>query len=385
MDQLDEKLLISTHFGEEPYSYFNSVVPPIFMNSLHVYNSVDEYNAAHYYYGRYNNPTVELIEKKICALENGKRALMFASGMAASSSAVTHACRAGSHIICQKTSYNPVKKLIDKVLIEKFNFEVTYVLGTDLNEIKQSVKDNTHLIMIESPGTFTMDIVDIEGVVAIAKQCGAKVYIDNTYCTPIFQNPLDMGVDYVMHTLSKYLGGHSDLIGGVLIVNDEEVGLDILENVRALYGGIIGPMEAWMVLRGLRTLGARMHAHQETALEVAQYLENHPKVKTVYYPGLPSHPRYELGKKQMRGYNGLLSLELNGTLEQSKTFCDTLKLFGKGCSWGGFESLAIMPLMNSSDSEVAFFNCSRNLIRLHCGLEGAKNLISDLENAFASI
>lgn len=379
----DAQLFCVTHLGENPADYLNAVVPPIFSNSLHVYDSVEGYENGGYIYGRHSNPLVEIVEAKLAALEGGEKALLFGSGMAAAATAIMHAAAAGDHIICQETCYNPIKNFFDRICVPKLKMEITYMSCLDLDEIEGAVKPNTKLILIESPSTFVFDIADIGGVVKIARKHGIRTYIDNTYCTPLFQNPLALGVDYVMHTASKYLGGHSDLIAGALIVKDW--GKTLQEDYRELFGGILGPFEAWLMLRGMRTLHARLIQHQQTALEAARYLQSHPKVKTVYHPGLPEHPGYALGKKQMSGYTGLFSIELDATEEQSVKFCDALKLFSKGCSWGGFESLAIMPLRLADDALIRKFHASRKLIRLHCGLEGAQNLLADLEQALNKI
>ena len=372
-------LITLTHFGENPAEYLNAVVPPIYSNSLHIYETLEGLSNAQYTYGRSANPLVEIVESKIAELEHGERALLFGAGMAAATTAITHACSAGGHVICQSASYNPIKTFFERVCIPKHNMEISFVSCRDLDELESAIKPNTQLIIFESPSTAVFDIVDIWGVAKIAKKHGVKSYIDNTYCTPLFQKPLDFGVDYSMHTLSKYLGGHSDLIGGVLIVpeNGEEIRRDFREN----YGGIIGPFEAWLVLRGMRTLPARLAQHQETALDAATFLYAHPKVRKVYHPGLPSHPGYELGKKQMSGYTGLFSFELDADMERTVKFCDALRLFGKGVSWGGFESLVTMPMRRASDVIFGQFDCGRNLTRLHCGLEGKENLLEDLAQA----
>ncbi|RDY31373.1 trans-sulfuration enzyme family protein, partial [Lachnotalea glycerini] len=196
--------------------------------------------------------------------------------------------------------------------------------------------------------------------------------------------PLDMGIDIVMHTMTKYIGGHSDLIGGVLISKDEEFMRKIMVQ-RDWFGGVIGPMEAWLAIRGLRTLDVRMQRHYETTMEIAKFLENHPKIKRVFYTGLPSHPQYELARKQQSGECGLLSVEVEGDVQDVETFVDSLKLFSKGCSWGGFESLAIAYTYNWSEKELEFHHLSKNIVRLHCGLEGSENLLQDLKQALNKI
>lgn len=390
---MNEELLALTHLGDDYDKYLNAVVPPIFLNSLHVYKTYEEYASVdvsregEYVYGRSSNPTAHIAERKIAALEHGERALVFSSGMAAATSAIMATCKAGSHIICLRDVYQPVKRFLNGVCIPTLNMTVTYLTGLDLNELENAIRPETSLIILESPATFVFTVIDLKAVATIAKKHGVKTYIDNTYCTPLFQKPLDMGIDIVMHTLSKYLGGHSDIIGGVLVSKDAALMEKILKETREWFGGVLGPMEAWLVIRGMRTLGARLEQHQKTAMAVAEFLEAHPKVKKVNYTGLRSHPQYELIEKQQTGHTGLMSFELNVAPELAIKFINALQLFGKGCSWGGFESLALCPLYKSTNEELEFLQLteSRGLIRLHCGLEGTENLIADLKQAFELI
>lgn len=389
----NEELLALTHTGDEYEKYLNAVVPPIFMNSLHVYKTYEEYCSANifeedsYIYGRDSNPTVHILERKIADLEHGSRAVVFSSGMAAATSAIMATCRAGSHIICLRDVYQPVKRFLNTIAIPNLDMTVTYLTGLDLQELESAIQPNTSLIILESPATFIFTVVDLKAIAHIAKKHGVKTYIDNTYCTPLFQKPLDLGIDIVMHTLSKYLGGHSDIIGGVLVSKDEMLMRKIMSETRTWFGGIIGPMEAWLVIRGIRTLDARLYQHQKTAIAVAKFLEKHPKVKKVNYTGLKSHPQYEIIIYQQTGHTGLMSIELNAPYQDAVKFINNLKLFGKGCSWGGHESLALCPLYQCSEEELEFLELteSRGLIRLHCGLEGEENLIADLTQALDKI
>ena len=335
-------------------------------------------------YGSASNSTVAILEKKIAALEHGSRAVVFSAGMAACAAAIIRVCTAGSNVICIKESYGPVQHLLDEFLGPKYNVSVTYVDGRTVKEFEDAIRPETKMIILESPTTLLFNVVDLEGVAKLAKEHGIKTYIDNTYSTPLFQKPLDMGIDIVMHTMTKYIGGHSDLVGGVLVSKDEQLMRDLMVQ-RDWFGGVMGPMEAWLAIRGLRTLDVRMQRHYETAMEVAKFLEKQPKVKRVFFTGLPSHPQYELARKQQKGECGLMSLEIDGTLEETETFVNSLKLFEKGCSWGGFESLAIAYTYNWTDEQCAFLNVSRNIVRIHCGLEGTENLIADLKQALDKI
>lgn len=385
----NQDLLAMTHVGEDPHKYMKSVTPPVFMNSLHVFDTVKDYFDVdifndEFYYGRASNPTVAILEKKIAALEHGSRAVVFSAGMAACAAAILRVCIAGSNVICIKESYGPVQHLLDEFLGPKYNVSVTYVDGRTVKEFEDAIRPETKMIILESPTTLLFNVVDLEGVAKLAKEHGIKTYIDNTYSTPLFQKPLDMGIDIVMHTMTKYIGGHSDLVGGVLVSKDEQLMRDLMVQ-RDWFGGVMGPMEAWLAIRGLRTLDVRMQRHYETAMEVAKFLEKQPKVKRVFFTGLPSHPQYELARKQQKGECGLMSLEIDGTLEETETFVNSLKLFEKGCSWGGFESLAIAYTYNWTDEQCAFLNVSRNIVRIHCGLEGTENLIADLKQALDKI
>lgn len=385
----NQDLLAITHLGETPEKYMRAVTPPVFMNSLHVFDTVKDYFAVdifkdEYYYGRASNPTVTILEKKLAALEHGSRAVVFSAGMAACAAAILAVCKTGSHIICIRECYGPVQHLLDEFLSEKMNIEITYLEGKTLRDFEEAICPKTDLIILESPSTLVFSVVDLEGVAKLAKEHGIKTYIDNTYSTPIFQKPLDMGIDIVMHTMTKYIGGHSDLIGGVLISKDEEFMRKIMVQ-RDWFGGVLGPMEAWLAIRGLRTLDVRMERHYDTAMIIARFLEDHVKIKHVFYTGLPSHPQYELARKQQKGECGLMSIEIDGSPKDVETFVDNLKLFGKGASWGGFESLAIAYTYNWTDKELKFHKLNRNIVRLHCGLEGTENLIHDLKQALDKI
>jgi cystathionine gamma-lyase len=386
---MDNDLLALTHYAEEPGTYLNAVTPPVFLTSLHVYEQFEEYagDGEHYVYGRHSNPTVHILEQKLAALEHGTRGLAFASGMAAAVSAIMAVCKAGSHIICLRNVYSPVKSFINKICIPKFNMTVTYLNGQDAAEIEAAIGPATDLIILESPLSFVFSVVDIRAIAAIASRHGVKTYIDNTYCTPLFQKPLDMGIDIVMHTMSKYIGGHSDIIGGILVSRDEGLMDQIFNQTREWFGGILGPMEGWLAIRGLRTLEARLSRHQETSMKVAAFLESHRRVRRVNYTGLASHPQRELILRQQSGHSGLMSFELDASPEAAVACINRLRLFGKGCSWGGFESLALTPLYHASDEELRAMDCGdrRGLIRIHCGLEGANNLIADLESALDAL
>lgn len=385
----NEDFLTLVHTGDEYDKYLNAVVPPVFMNSLHIYDSIEAYSEADIFsgddfiYGRVSNPTVHILERKIAELEHGSRALAFSSGMAAFSSVIMAVCRTGSHVICMKDVYTPIKRMFDAVFQPKLQMSLTFVSGNNLKEIEDAIQENTDLMILESPASFTFRVVDLAAIAELARQKGIKTYIDNTCLTPIFQKPLDLGITISMHTMSKYIGGHSDIIGGVLVSKDEELMRTIMTQAREFFGGILGPMEAWLAIRGLRTLDVRMQRLCETGMAVAEYLENHDRVKKVYYTGLASHPQADIIARQQKGHSSLLSFELDTEdVETAAAFINRLKLFGKGCSWGGHESLASLPLSKEPEAMLDLIQGSRGLIRIYCGLEGSDNLIADLEQSF---
>lgn len=393
MDQnfyLSSPEMITSHYGEEYEKYYNAIVPPIFMNSLNVFEEIDQYFDAKvhdkhtYVYGRVQNPTVRILEEKVAALEHGVAAYAFGSGMAAATNAVLSVVKTGDNIVCLRNAYGPLKNFVENYCPAHLGTTLTYVKGNEISEFEEAITDKTSLVILESPSSVVFTVQDIEAVSTLAHSHGAKVYIDNSFCTPIFSNPLDLGADIVMHTASKYMGGHSDVIGGMLILREEELANTIVAN-RELCGGIMGPMEAWLVLRGLRTLSVRVKAHEETAKKVAEYLQNHPKVDKVYYTGLLSHPQSELIQKQQRGSTGLMTFEVKGGAEEAKKVINSLKVFKIGVSWGGFESLACMPHLRCSEELCQWLGGKQHLIRIHCGLEGADALITDLEQALAKI
>jgi len=392
MTDREQDLLILEHTGDEYDKYMNAVVPPVFMNSLHSFKTFEEYRDVdifqedQYVYGRDSNPTVSILERKAAALEHGSRAVAFSSGMAAFSAAVMATCKTGSHILCMKDVYMPVKRFLNDYVIPKFGMSVTYVSGEDMQEIEDAVCEQTDLMILESPATFVFRVADLKAIAEIAHRRGFKTYIDNTCLTPIFQKPLDLGIDICMHTMSKYFGGHSDIIGGILISKDEQLMRTIMSQERELFGGILGPMEAWLVIRGLRTLDVRMHEYQRIGIAVAKFLEKQDKIRKVYYTGLDSHPQADLIRRQQTGHSSLMSFELDTEdPEVSVRFINRLKIFGKGCSWGGFESLALCPLYKEPEQALELIGQRKGLIRIYCGLEGSENLTADLEQSFKEL
>lgn len=369
---------ICAHLGDDYHRFMGAIVPPIFQNSLFVQpTEVNNINEQDYVYTRINNPTTEIAEKKLAALEEGEDAKCFSSGMAAISSAIMFYASKDCHIICIKNVYGPTREFFEKYL-SKFGIETSFVSGDNIEEIEKAIRKNTKLIYLESPSSIVFSIQDLEKISKIAKAYKIGTIIDNTYSTPLFQNPINYGIDMVIHTASKYLGGHSDIVAGV-IVSKKDILEQITVNERALFGGIMDPHQAWLLIRGMRTLPVRIKQHQENAIQIANFLEGHSKVKQVLYPGLKSHPQYELGKKQMSGYTGLMSFIPKGNPEEIIKFVKHLKYFQLGCSWGGFESLVSPISVGKSDEELKLTNLPANLVRIHVGLENVTTLIDDLD------
>ena len=376
------------HMGEDALP-LNAVSPPIFQTSIFCFKSFDDFKGAladepsHFIYSRGNNPTVNLLEKKIAALEHGERAKLVSSGVAAISAAVMAFLKTGDHVVAVRDSYSWAKYLFTTYLA-RFGIETTYVDGTDPEDFERAVKPNTKLFYLESPTTFTFKLQNLSAVAQIAKKHGIKTVIDNTWCTPIFQNPIDCGIDLTVHSVTKYMGGNSDVVAGVIVGSDEDV-KKIFESEFQLHGTVPDPFMAWLVLRGLRTLHIRMPVHFENAKKVAAYLQSRSEVEDVLYPFLPSYPQYDLAMKQMRGGAGLFSFRFKTRkLDEIRKFTDALKMFKRAVSWGGYESLVVPAAVSRYPNDV-IPDDRISLIRLHIGLETADSLIRDLDAAIAAM
>lgn len=372
-----------------------AVVPPIYQNSLFTFESWDDIDQAFdnrmesFIYTRGRNPTVKQVEEKLAALCGGEKAQLFPSGMGAISAAIMHCVNAGDHIITIKNLYGPANNFISSYLKPKFNVEVTYVSGKDISDFENAIQDNTSLIYLESPSSAVFSLQDIEAVAKLAKSKGIKTMIDNTWTSPIFQKPLAMGIDLEIHSCSKYIGGHSDVVAGLVVGSKKEVESISLREFEWI-GAKIAPFEAWLLLRSLRTLPIRMKQHQENALAVAEFLENHPKIQLIRYPGAKSFDQKELAKKQMTGLTGLMGFQLKtDDLEKIKAFVNTLKYFHLGVSWGGHESLIYAPaisyLKELSPDQFASLGISLGDMRISVGLENKEDLIADLDRALELI
>lgn len=372
---------ICTHYSEDPSRFAGAVTPPIFQSSLFTECEGNEGDReGRYAYTRVSNPTTEIVENKVAALEQGEAAKCFSSGMGAISAAMMHYLKKDSHVVAVASIYGPAHRFLAEYM-KRFGVEVTFVKGTDTEEIEGAIRENTDLIYLESPSTYLFLVQDLAKIAEIAKRHHAATVIDNTYCTPIFQKPLTLGIDMVVHSASKYLGGHSDIIGGVVIGRKEEID-QIAQSERELFGAVMSPFDSWLMLRGIRTLPVRMKQHMVNAMEMAAYFQELPVVKEVIYPWWETHPQYELAKKQMTGASGLMSVVFDLPGEQIKRIVRELEFFHRGPSWGGFESL-ISPV--GADLEQDNETMKKGLVRLHIGLEGADLLKEDFERAVKNV
>ncbi|MGA2407665.1 MAG: aminotransferase class I/II-fold pyridoxal phosphate-dependent enzyme [Bacteroidales bacterium] len=379
---------IINHLGEEREKYFNAITPPVFQTSNFAFRNVEELKKAiadeknSYVYSRGNNPTVDILCKKIAALEDTEEALAFASGMAAISTAVISFINSGDHIVSVRSNYSWANMLMTRFLT-RFGIETTFVDGCDTENFKKAIRKNTRIIYLESPNSLTFELQDIEAVAAIARNAGITTLIDNSYSSPLTQSPASMGIDIILHSASKYLGGHSDIVAGMVCGSSENI-LRIFKNEYMGLGGIISPFNAWLMLRGLRTLQARIDRISETTTKVLEYLENHPMVADVLHPLSKRHPQYNLAVKQMLKPTGLFSVRLSVTDKNKiELFVNSLRQFIIGVSWGGHESLVFPAL--SFDEQRTKDGYSNNLIRFYIGLDEADSLIRDLEQAFGKI
>lgn len=382
------------HYAENRENSLGAVTPPIFQTSLFTFKDYDEIlgvfsgEVNKHLYSRMSNPTTEILEKKLAAIANAEEAICFSSGMTAISNAILTFLKKDGHVITIKNLYNPTTKFFNNYLKEKMGIEVDFLSGEDSQEFKNMIKENTCLIYLESPSTAVFKLQNIQEIVEIAKEFNIKVIIDNTWATPLFQKCIDMGVDLEIHSLSKYINGHSDVVGGVILGKKKYID-SIRNNELPLLGGKLGPLESWLVLRGLRTLPIRLKQHQENTKKIVEFLDNHSKIKNVNHPFSKTYPQKDLAKKQMLGYSGLLSFEIDTDSLGLKSFINTLKLFKIGVSWGGYESLVFAPniavLNELSEEKIKELNIPINTIRISIGLEESQDLIEDLSNALKTI
>jgi cystathionine gamma-lyase/cystathionine beta-lyase/cystathionine gamma-lyase/homocysteine desulfhydrase len=370
------------HAGQEPDPSTGAVTVPIFQTSTYVQESIGKHKG--YEYARTQNPTRSALEKNMTVLERGCAAYAFASGMAAETAVTQLLLKHGDHAICSENVYGGTFRLFDKI-VRHNGIEFSYVDSTKPDLLEKAIRPNTRMIFIETPTNPIMSITDIGVVSNIAARAGCRVVVDNTFMSPYFQRPIELGADIVVHSTTKYLNGHSDSVGGVVVLKrqDDAEQLKFIQNAA---GAILSPFDSWLVLRGIKTLPVRMEAHNSNGLLLAKYLTT--KVEKVYYPGLPHHPGHALAKKQMSGFGGMIAFDL-GSLDRARLFLESVKLCALGESLGGVETLISHPATMTHASVPADqrqrLGITDGLVRLSVGIEDAEDLLQDLEQAFGRV
>ncbi len=380
------------HSGIDEYEY-GSVVPPIYQTSTFKFESTDDGAAKFagekkgYIYTRMLNPTIKAMEDAVAALEGGHKALGCGSGMAAIHTVFAALTQAGDHVVCSSAVYGPTTTLLNTIM-KKFGVETTFVDTSNLDEVKNAIKPNTKVVYVETPGNPTLCISDLAEISKIAHKANAKVVVDNTFMSPALQNPIALGVDVVMHSLTKFLNGHADVVGGIIVVKDEPTYLQFRKTLNQL-GGVIDPFNSFLVHRGLKTLALRMEKHCENSQIIAEWLEQHPLVESIRYPGLKSHPQYQVGLKQHKGPGGMITIELKGGLEAGRLMMNSVKLFQLAVSLGGVESLiqhpASMTHFSMGKEARLAGGVTEGLVRISVGIENVNDLIADLEQALQKV
>ncbi len=369
--------------GEDEGGDVNPVSPPIYQTSNYYFRTVEQFRKAitnerdNWIYSRGNNPTINLLCRKIAALEGAEDALVFASGMAAISTAVLANVKSGDHIVCVQNPYSWTETLLNRNILPKFGIEVSMVDAADTSALIDAVKPNTSIIYLESPNSWTFELQDLNAIGQFAEEHGIMTIIDNSYSTPLYQQPISLGIDLVVHTASKYLGGHSDCVAGVCCGSKSMIDKIFLNEFLTL-GGIMAPFNAWLILRGLRTLPVRMERTSRTTEAIISFLAKHPKVKMLFYPHHCSHPQHELAFRQMKKGSGVFTIQtVTEDVDKIERFCNSLTYWRMAVSWGGFESLVIPSCTFVRPG--LYTGLPINLIRFSVGLEEPESLINDLE------
>jgi cystathionine beta-lyase/cystathionine gamma-synthase len=371
------------HAGQEPEPVTGAVIYPIFATSTYVQPRLGEHKG--FEYARTKNPTRSVLEANLAALERGKYGHCFASGMAAIDT-VFRLLQSGDHVIAAENMYGGSYRLFSRVL-EKFGLQFSYVDTSNVDAIRAAVRANTKILYLETPTNPMMTLTDISAGSELAHAKGALVVVDNTFCSPYLQRPIELGADIVVHSTTKFLNGHSDSIGGVVVSNTDELAekIGFLQNA---VGAILSPFDSWLILRGVKTLAVRMKRHEENGVAMASYLSNHAKVKRVYYPGLPDHPQHALARRQMNGFGSMISFEL-GSKERAAAFLNRVRLCSLAESLGGVETLISHPETMTHASvpvdQRKRLGITPGLVRISVGIEDIEDLIADLENAFEAI
>jgi len=378
----------AVHAGEQPDPNTGTVIPPIYQTSTFSFatnQDMFDFMAGKkegYIYTRINNPNFQMVEDKIAQLEGSEAGLIVSSGMMATTIALLSLAGSGNHIISHADLYGGTFGLMHE-LLPTMGLETTFVDPRNHSEVENAVKENTRLIFLETPSNPSLRIYDLEAISALAHRKGIKVVVDNTFATPYNQKPLEVGADLVTHSCTKYLNGHSDLIAGAILGASEQVHL--CKDKAKVLGGTLNGIDAWMLMRGLKTLGLRVKQQNLNGQEIAEFLESHPRVKKVYYPGLPDHEGHEIARKQMKGFGGVLSFELEGSQEDINRFLDRVELATRGVSLGSVETLITQPVAGVHYSVPPEYRrkggIKDNLIRLSAGIEESEDIIADLKQA----
>jgi methionine-gamma-lyase len=382
----------AVHAGQHPDPIVGSVSVPIYETSTFVFKDAEQGAARFagkedgYIYTRLGNPTIRALERNVAELENGEAARACSSGMAAINTAVMSVAKKGDHVIATDCLYGGTVKLFLDIL-SKFGVEFTLVDSSNVANVESAIKKNTRLIYIETPANPTLKLTDLRAVAKIAKAHEIMTMVDNTFMSPYFQRPIELGIDAVIHSLTKYLNGHSDIVGGIIVGSNSFI--KTLDPILKNTGGILGPFEAWLTLRGIKTLPLRMEKHNENAIKIAEFLEAHPKVEKVCYPGLKSYPQHELAKRQMSGFGGIVCFELKGGLEAGRKLMNSVKLCTLAVSLGAVETLIEHPASMTHaivpKEERLKVGITDSLVRLSVGIEDAEDIIQDLEEALEKI
>lgn len=378
------------HVGEEPNMKeggSGDVVVPIHLSSTFARREVDKPTGG-YEYSRSGNPTRHALERRLASMESARFGLAFASGLAAETVLTMTVIQSGDHVIAFDDLYGGTRRLFNRVFHPNFEVEVSYVDATDPENVGKAVKENTRLIWLESPTNPLMKLCDLRAMADIAREWDILTVVDNTFMSPYLQRPLEFGIDLVVHSTTKYINGHSDSVGGAVMLSDEELYGRLKFSQNAI-GAILSPFDSYMVLRGIKTLALRMERHSINAMEISSFLEAHPRVRRVYYPGLKSHPQHELAKRQMSGFGGMLSFEIDGGLDEAKRFLSSVEIFALAESLGGVESLIEHPALMTHASipreDREKIGITDSLIRVSVGVEHADDLVADLARALGTI
>lgn len=374
---------MAIHEGQAPDAATGATVVPVYQTSTFTQQGIGEHKG--FEYSRLSNPTRTALEVSLAALEHARYGLAFASGLAAEH-AVFSLLNPGDHIVTVANVYGGTVRLFER-LFSRYGITFSYVEGSDAQEFEGAIGSNTKLIWLETPTNPLLTIVDIEAVASIARARGVLLAVDNTFASPYFQRPLELGADIVVQSTTKYIAGHSDVIGGAVLLNDASI-YEELRFFQNTIGAIPGPQDVWLTLRGVKTLAVRMRQHEANAFAVARFLQDHPRVSQVYFPGLPQHPNHEVARRQMSGFGGMVSFRLKeGNRESVNAFVKKLKVFSLADSLGGVESLVCFPMVMTHDAvpekQRLELGITGDLLRLSIGIEGIDDLLADLKQALA--